>query len=192
MPASYFDVDGTLVRTNLLHPTLFYLLNQQTPLRSLGKLARAAFRAPRLAIAELQYAYPSLGTMLYADQPEPLARTYRLGFWYDDGKFADQEIGQDGLSLANPASNGLPRLHQGNYSIYAVADQLIWRERPDTEEGVGVFFRAMAAPACARTADSRLMLAARSALLSMIFSSAEVARAARRPELSRSSDSMKG
>ncbi len=54
MPASYFDVDGTLVKTNLLHPTLFYLINQQTPLRSLGKLARAAFRAPRLAVAELQ------------------------------------------------------------------------------------------------------------------------------------------
>ena len=54
VPASYFDVDGTLVRTNLLHPTLFYLLNQQTPMRSLGKLARAAFRAPRVAIAELQ------------------------------------------------------------------------------------------------------------------------------------------
>ena len=54
MPASYFDVDGTLVRTNLLHPTLFYLLNQQTPLRSLGKLARAVIRAPRMAVAELQ------------------------------------------------------------------------------------------------------------------------------------------
>jgi HAD superfamily hydrolase (TIGR01490 family) len=54
VPASYFDVDGTLVRTSLLHPTLFYLLNQQTPLRSLSKLARAAFRAPRMALAELQ------------------------------------------------------------------------------------------------------------------------------------------
>jgi HAD superfamily hydrolase (TIGR01490 family) len=54
VPASYFDVDGTLVRTNLLHPTLFYLLNQQTPLRSLGKLAKTALRAPRLAVAELQ------------------------------------------------------------------------------------------------------------------------------------------
>jgi hypothetical protein len=38
----------------------------------------------------------------------------------------------------------------------------------------------------------RARLAARSDLLSLIFSSAEVARAARRPELSRSSDSMKG
>jgi hypothetical protein len=26
MAASYFDVDGTLVTTNLVHPTLFYML----------------------------------------------------------------------------------------------------------------------------------------------------------------------
>jgi HAD superfamily hydrolase (TIGR01490 family) len=51
--ASFFDVDGTLVRTNLLHPTVFYLANQATPLRSLGALARAAARAPRMALAEM-------------------------------------------------------------------------------------------------------------------------------------------
>jgi len=27
-----FDVDGTLVTTNLVHPTVFYMLNQPTPL----------------------------------------------------------------------------------------------------------------------------------------------------------------
>jgi HAD superfamily hydrolase (TIGR01490 family) len=53
VPASFFDVDGTLVRTNLLHPTFFYLANQPTPLRSLGSLARAAARAPRMALAEM-------------------------------------------------------------------------------------------------------------------------------------------
>lgn len=52
MPASFFDVDGTLVRTNLLHPTLFYLANQPNPLRSLGAVARAAVAAPRMALAE--------------------------------------------------------------------------------------------------------------------------------------------
>jgi HAD superfamily hydrolase (TIGR01490 family) len=52
--ASYFDVDGTLVQTNLLHPTVFYLLNQQNPLRSFGKLARAAWRGPHMAFAELR------------------------------------------------------------------------------------------------------------------------------------------
>jgi HAD superfamily hydrolase (TIGR01490 family) len=53
VPASFFDVDGTLVRTNLLHPTLYYLANQPNPLRSLGALARAAAGVPRMALAEL-------------------------------------------------------------------------------------------------------------------------------------------
>ena len=53
MAASYFDVDGTLVTTNLLHPTLFYLLNQPTPLHSLAKVGRALWQAPRTALAEI-------------------------------------------------------------------------------------------------------------------------------------------
>jgi HAD superfamily hydrolase (TIGR01490 family) len=54
VPASYFDVDGTLAKTNLLHPTLFYMVNQRSPLRSLLKVARTALRAPELVKAELQ------------------------------------------------------------------------------------------------------------------------------------------
>ena len=53
MPASFFDVDGTLVHTNLVHPTVFYLKNQPNPLRSLRALARAAVGAPRMALAEM-------------------------------------------------------------------------------------------------------------------------------------------
>ena len=53
MPASFFDVDGTLVRTNLLHPTAFYLANQSNPLRAIGGFVRAAAGAPRMALAEL-------------------------------------------------------------------------------------------------------------------------------------------
>jgi HAD superfamily hydrolase (TIGR01490 family) len=54
MPASYFDVDGTLLTTNLLHPTIFYLLNQQNPLRSFGKFAKTAAKTPRLVLAEMR------------------------------------------------------------------------------------------------------------------------------------------
>lgn len=54
MPASYFDVDGTLVRTNLIQPTVFYLLNQQTPAQSAGRLLRAALRVPQMALAEMR------------------------------------------------------------------------------------------------------------------------------------------
>ena len=46
MAASYFDVDGTLVTTNLLHPTLFYMMNQPTPLHSFVKLGRALVKSP--------------------------------------------------------------------------------------------------------------------------------------------------
>src|SRR5580700_8218198 len=52
-PASFFDVDGTLVRTNLLHPTVFYLANQNNPLTSLRAMARAALGGPRMAVAEM-------------------------------------------------------------------------------------------------------------------------------------------
>lgn len=52
--ASYFDVDGTLVTTNLVHPTLFYLLNQPTPLHSAIKLGKTLLRAPAMALAEVQ------------------------------------------------------------------------------------------------------------------------------------------
>ena len=54
MAASYFDVDGTLIRTNLVHPTLWYLMHQRTPMRSLQKLARAALKAPQMVWAEMQ------------------------------------------------------------------------------------------------------------------------------------------
>jgi HAD superfamily hydrolase (TIGR01490 family) len=54
MAASYFDVDGTLVRTNLVHPTLFYMYNQPSPLQSLRKLGSALLNAPRLALAEVR------------------------------------------------------------------------------------------------------------------------------------------
>jgi porin len=99
-----------------------------------------------LFIAEVQYSRPALGSLEYNDGSGALAGTYRFGFWYDAGSFADQRYSADGLSLANPSSNGEPLLHKGNYSFYAVMDQLLWRESPDSEEGLGTFVRAMASP----------------------------------------------
>jgi HAD superfamily hydrolase (TIGR01490 family) len=53
LAACYFDVDGTLVRTSLVEPTLYYLLNQGTPVQSALRLGRALFKAPSMAFAEL-------------------------------------------------------------------------------------------------------------------------------------------
>jgi porin len=99
-----------------------------------------------LAIAELQYSYPSLGSMVYAGEAEPLARTYKLGFWYDTESFADERFDNTGLSLASPATTGIPQQHRGNYSIYAVADQLVWADPRDADRTVNVFARAMGTP----------------------------------------------
>jgi porin len=101
-----------------------------------------------LVIAELQYSYPSLGTMVTADQSQALSGVYKLGFWYDTENFADQEYDNTGLSLANPASSGMPLVHQGDYAIYAVMDQMIWSD-PKDEEGdraLNFFARAMGTP----------------------------------------------
>ena len=53
MAAAYFDVDGTLVTTNLVHPTLYYLANQATPLQTMRQVGRALLRAPAMGLAEL-------------------------------------------------------------------------------------------------------------------------------------------
>jgi porin len=99
-----------------------------------------------LALAEVQYSYPSLGTMLYADQPEPLARTYKLGVWYDSERFDDLAIDNTGLSLANPNSTGVPASHSGDWGLYAVADQLVWVDPKESDRTINLFARAMGTP----------------------------------------------
>jgi porin len=99
-----------------------------------------------LVIGEVQYAYPSLGTMVMADQAEPLSGVYRLGAWYDTESFADERYDESGLSLANPASNGAARGHHGNHAFYAVVDQMIWRSEDDADRNVNFFFRPMGTP----------------------------------------------
>jgi HAD superfamily hydrolase (TIGR01490 family) len=53
LAACYLDVDGRLVRTNLIQPTVYYLLNQGTPVQTALRVGKALFRAPRMAYAEL-------------------------------------------------------------------------------------------------------------------------------------------
>ncbi|MDR3438296.1 carbohydrate porin [Telmatospirillum sp.] len=99
-----------------------------------------------LGIAELQYSYPSLNTMVMAGEAEPLARTYKLGFWYNNERFDDLAIDDTGLSLADPDSSGTPRTHRGNYAIYAVADQMVWRSFDEPDRTINLFARVMGTP----------------------------------------------
>jgi HAD superfamily hydrolase (TIGR01490 family) len=52
--AAYFDIDGTLVGTTLIHPTVLFLANQASPMRSLSRVGRALLGAPKLVAAELR------------------------------------------------------------------------------------------------------------------------------------------
>src|SRR5579863_1817390 len=91
-----------------------------------------------LYIGEVQYAInqPGQGAMEMpgADKSTSggLPGTYRLGVWYNNETFADQL--QDGST------------HRGDYSFYAVADQMVWRPDPDEPRSIGVFARVMGAP----------------------------------------------
>jgi porin len=99
-----------------------------------------------LAIAEIQYAYPALGAMVSSDSSEALSGTYKLGVWYDSEDFADQQFSNDGLSLANPNSDGNPLMHHGNYGIYAVADQMLWHSENLDDRTLNFFTRLMGTP----------------------------------------------
>ena len=68
------------------------------------------------------------------------------GAFYASNHFADQRFDGAGTLLASPASTGRPLLHTGDWAIYAVIDQLIWRSPGTKEEGIGVFFHAMVGP----------------------------------------------
>jgi porin len=99
-----------------------------------------------LAIAELQYSYPAVGGMVTSNETKPLSGTYRLGFWYDSEYFADQRFDNTGLSLANPASTGIPEMHHGDYSIYGVVDQMLWQSEEDDSRILSGFARVMGTP----------------------------------------------
>lgn len=99
-----------------------------------------------MSIVEAQFSYPSLGAMTEPGESPPLGWTYRIGAWYNTQQFADQRIDDTGLSLADPASSGTPRSHHGDYSLYAVADHLVWRDAADPNRTVALFARVMGTP----------------------------------------------
>ncbi|MEX3786392.1 carbohydrate porin [Paraburkholderia sp. BR14374] len=99
-----------------------------------------------MMIGEVQYAINQPPASGSGAAPTGLPGTYKLGFWYNNNHFADQHLDTNGISLASPASNGVPATHRGNFSMYAVADQMVWRPSADSPQSVGVFTRVMGAP----------------------------------------------
>lgn len=75
-----------------------------------------------------------------------LAGKFKLGGWRHFGTFSDEQLDMAGLSLANPASTGTPATLAGDYGIYAVFEQKLFRVGNDDDRGVGVFARTSYSP----------------------------------------------
>ena len=101
-----------------------------------------------LFISEAQYSInqPSPGDMDAGKRTAGLPGTYKIGAWFDTAPFPNPRFDTTGLSLANPASTGVPQMEDTNFSIYAVADQMIWRPSADSTQSLNAFTRLMGAP----------------------------------------------
>lgn len=56
-----------------------------------------------------------------------LAGNFTPGGWYHFGDFDSQRFTVQGISLADPTGSGVPAKLNGNYGIYAVVEQTLWR-----------------------------------------------------------------
>jgi porin len=71
---------------------------------------------------------------------------FKLGAWRHFGQFSDERFSATGLSLANAASGGIPANLSGDYGIYAVIEQKIYRVGNDDDRGIGIFGRVCYSP----------------------------------------------
>ncbi|MDE3176230.1 MAG: carbohydrate porin [Pseudomonadota bacterium] len=90
-----------------------------------------------LAIAEAQFA---LG-----QGERELAGVYKLGGWYDSLGFADKRYNALGQRLASPAAVRAPLLHSGEFGLYAIGEQMVWRGA-EKERTLSLFLRPVLAP----------------------------------------------
>jgi porin len=76
-----------------------------------------------------------------------LAGAYRIGVWYHTSShFADQRFDNTGLSIANPQSTGIPLEHAGDYGVYGMIDQTLYRVPGTNDQGLSGFVRTGGVP----------------------------------------------
>jgi porin len=86
-------------------------------------------------------------TTAYANSSVALQGTYKLGGWYETGhRFDDLRVDNTGLSLADPASTGVPKRYNNDWGVYGVIDQTLFPGDKDGLHKLSSFVRAGASP----------------------------------------------
>ncbi|MBF0384310.1 MAG: carbohydrate porin [Candidatus Omnitrophica bacterium] len=83
--------------------------------------------------------------LLYGDLPG----TIKIGGWYNSKNTDD---------LTDTDGNGDPIKHNGNRGIYAIIDQMLFKENENENEGLGIFFQYGQSPEDRNTIDSYIGL----------------------------------
>jgi porin len=108
-------------------------------------------RDPAFIIGEAQFRRNQ------GSQDTGLATTLKLGGWWHFGLFDDQRIANDGTLLASPAGSGVAAQHRGNYSVYAIMDQQLYRPKGgDSQSGISVFGRVAFSPSDRNLIDAHI------------------------------------
>ena len=66
----------------------------------------------------------------------PLAGNFTPGSWQHFGQFDDRRFTAQGLSIADPSGTGIAAKLRGNFGIFAVVEQTLYRPPSVTEKGV--------------------------------------------------------
>ena len=94
-----------------------------------------------LLIGELHYTLNRQPEDLSDATKDPgLPGIYKLGGFYDTGKFPDYRYNTHDQQMGKNA--GFPRWDQGNWMVYAVLDQMVWRPSFKSDRSLGIFARA--------------------------------------------------
>jgi hypothetical protein len=76
---------------------------------------------PPLALGEMQFLWNG-------NKSDPgLDGKFKLGAWRHFGMFSDQRFDGAGVSLADPASSGMPGPVRGDFGVYSVFEQKLYR-----------------------------------------------------------------
>lgn len=95
---------------------------------------------PPLVLGQVQYSWNN-----HKGDPR-LAGTLKLGGWRHFGEFPEERLSENGKSILDPSGGGTPLTLSGNYGIWAVAEQQVYRVPGSDDRGVGVFARLSTSP----------------------------------------------